>query len=397
MSFSFTKISHTVIGLVFLSALPLLATVPALAKTKEVVLHSFTCQETDGCVPEGGVVLDSKGNLYGTTAFGGANSGGVVFVLAPTGEFTILYSFNPQSGDGYMPQAGVVRDSQGNLWGTTSQGGAHRFGTVFEVTASGTEPWFYSFTSGGSLAGVVLDKQGNLYGATETGGSDGCGQVFKLVPSTSTLTALYSFICNSTDGMYPSSGVVFDSQGNLYGTTRQGGAYGLGTVFKVTPSGEETILHSFTFKGRDGFYPYGDVTLDSSGNVYGTTTYGGTIGVGTVFEVTPSGTESVLHSFRGGADGIYISSVGTWNGSGMLMDGNGNLYGTTGSGGASDLGTVFKLTSSGTQKVLYSFTDNGKDGWSPNTSLATDNSGSFYGTTTRGGTNQDGTVFKVTP
>jgi uncharacterized repeat protein (TIGR03803 family) len=373
---------------------------PAQAETESILL-SFNCG-TVGCYPYAGLVLDKKGNLYGTTQFGGSFSLGTVFELTPKGVETVLHSFVNDGTDGYAPVA-VVLDSKGNLYGTTYAGGAGDRGTVFKVTPSGTETVLYSFTcqTGCSpYAGVVLDPKGNLYGTTNSGGASGVGTVFKLTP-TGKLTTLHNFcaVSNCTDGESPVGGVVLDKADNLYGTTYYGGASGFGTVFKVTPSGTESVLHNFDGNGEDGFYPEAGVILDSKDNVYGTTSMGGKIGVGTVFEVTASGTETILHSFTAGADGFTPYA-------GLVFDEKGNLYGTTEYGGSSGLGTVFELTPKGVETVLHSFVRNGTDGYFPYSgSLFIDASGDLYGTTFEGGSGSSsfcgtvgcGTAFKIVP
>lgn len=397
MNFSHRKTSLFAVVLIFLCPLMLSSSHPAFAAT-ETILHTFTCSSTDGCGPAGGLTIDSIGNLYGTTFQGGAYGQGVVFELNPFGKLTVLHSFSNQAGDGTYPFAGVVLDSQGNLWGTTSYGGTYNRGIVFELTPAGTESFIYSFTGGtdggGPMTGLVLDNQGNLFGTTYQEGGNGCGSVFKLVPSTHALTTLYAFSCGA-DGSYPTSGVVLGPQGNLYGTTQYGGSYGFGTVFMVTESGKETVVHSFTPTGRDGFYPYGGVFADLSGNLYGGTQYGGAIGIGAIFEVTAGGTESILHSFKGGADGINLAFAGYDRV--LTVDKKGNLYGVTGAGGTSDLGTVFRVTPGGIEKTLHSFADDGNDGYYPNAGLALDSTGKVYGTTSNGGSANAGTVFTITP
>jgi uncharacterized repeat protein (TIGR03803 family) len=356
------------------------------------------------------VALDKKGNLYGTTSAGGAHYGGTVFKLTPSGTLTTLYSFCSATAcaDGESPYGGVVLDSKGNLYGTTYDGGNdYNVGTVFMLTPSGTLTTLHTFCSVGAFcsdgyglqAGVVLDKEGNLYGMTQGSGDCAfCGVVFKLTQSR-TFTILYTFT-GGTDGSYPTAGVVLDKEGNLYGTTIYGGASNFGTVFKVAPSGTETVLHSFDSNGEDGFWPTGNVALDKKGNVYGTTTFGGQLGVGTVFEVTASGTESIFHSFAAGADGFHPVA-------GLVFDKKGNLYGTTEYGGSSDFGTVFELTPDGVETILHSFVLNGTDGYYPlYAALSVDKSGNVYGTTQEGGSGSAdcssqyggcGVVFKIVP
>jgi uncharacterized repeat protein (TIGR03803 family) len=316
----------------------------------ETVLYSFT-NVPDGAFPFAGLIRD-KGNLYGTTAYGGSGNCysyigtlvgcGTVFKLDTTGKETVLHSFT-DTPDGAQPEAGLVRDKEGNLYGTTVVGGTG--GTVFKVDTNGTEIILNSFAGGGAVdgggpeAGLVIDKEGDLYGTTTGGGPFGYGTVFKL-DTTGKETVLHYFT-NTPDGAYPDAGLIMDKEGHLYGTASEGGSSGYGTVFKVDSSGKETVLHSFS--GLDGAYPFAGLVMDREGNLYGTTAYGGasfigppdSIGAGTVFKVDRSGKESVLHSFSG-LDGNYPSAD-------LVMDKKGNLYGTTTFGGAYDYGTVFKL------------------------------------------------------
>jgi uncharacterized repeat protein (TIGR03803 family) len=340
---------------------------------KKTVLYSFTGTGWDGTSPVAGLVRDAQGNLYGTTAGGGdlACGGGLgcgtVFKLDTTGKETVLYSFTGTGGDGSYPEAGLVRDAQGNLYGTTAWGGVFNgigYGTVFKVDTTGKETVLANFGSPyyGLLpvAGLVRDAQGNLYGTTEYGGNgpwscnyahfSGCGVVFKV--DTTGGEMLHIFTGTGGDGAYPRAGLVLDAQGNLYGTTWAGGdpacesdgIYGCGTVFKVDTTGEETVLYSFTGTGGDGAYPRAGLVRDAQGNLYGTTYEGGAYGVGTVFKVDPAGKETVLYTFTGtGGDGAYPTA-------GLVRDAQGNLYGTTYAGGdpaciaGTGCGTVFKLT-----------------------------------------------------
>lgn len=372
----------------------LVSAAPALAQT-ETVLYDFTGQ-ADGSYPNSGPVLDKKVNLYGTVLNGGASHAGSVFKLTRSGVFTVLYSFTGQSDGGY-PAATPILDTKGNLYGTTTGGGAFFGGTVFQVAPSGMETVLHSFSCSSDgctpVAALVRDKRGNFYGTTDGGGTYGHGTVFELTP-TGTFTVLYNFTGGS-DGGPAVGGVAFDKHGNLYGATQNGGVSGYGTVFKLTPSGTETVLHSFTPNGADGFNPNTGVELDSSGNLYGTTAFGGSIGVGTIFQVTPSGTETVLHNFTGGADGISPSGS-------LILDKTGVLYGTTFYGGSFDLGIVFELSPSGVETFLHSFAPNSIDGVNPNAGVVRDRAGNLYGTTYKGGTTSAcqggcGTVFKIGP
>jgi uncharacterized repeat protein (TIGR03803 family) len=295
--------------------------------------------------------MDSSGNLYGTTSQGGAHGMGTVFKTTSTGTTTTLYSFSGtvSPADGATPACTLVRDSSGNLYGTTSQGGAHGMGTVFKTTSTGTTTTLYSFSGTVSPAdgatpfgGLVIDSSGNFYGTTSQGGAHTYGTVFKTT-STGTTTTLYSFssTVSPADGATPYGGLVLDSSGNLYGTTSQGGAHTFGTVFKTTSTGTTTTLYSFSEKvsPADGGTPFGSLVRDSSGNLYGTTSQGGAHTYGTVFKTTSTGTTTTLYSFS--------STVSPADGAtplgGLVMDSSGNLYGTTSQGGAHTYGTVFKL------------------------------------------------------
>jgi uncharacterized repeat protein (TIGR03803 family) len=412
-----------VLTLVVFSALLLGAVQPAHGQT-ETVLYSFCARPncTDGAGPSWVTpVFDGEGNLYGTTLVGGAyscNHGGcgTVFELTPSGTETILHSFDDNGTDGHSSWGGVFLDNEGTLYGTTLLGGEYicpqGSGTVFELTPSGTETILHSFdrceTDGfWPNPGLVRDAEGNIYGTTSAGGAYSYGTVFKVTPS-GTETILHSFDPNGTDGWVPAAGLVIDKKGNLYGTTVNGGAYNGGTVFKLTPSGKETILWSFG-NGTDGSHPYAGLVFDKKRNLYGTTEEGGVYSCpygytcGTVFKLTPSGMETILYSFGVSGDG-YAPVAG------LLLDKKGNLYGTTADGGSYSregygcalygCGTVFKLTPSGTETILHSFGASG-DGYQLNGGLVFDKKGNLYGATYRGGAYCApygcGTVFKVTP
>ncbi len=381
--------------------------------------------------------------------------------LAQAQTFTVLHSFCSQSNctDGGNPYAGLIQDAAGNLYGTTSLGGAYYgsgyygAGTVFELDRSGVYTVLYSFCSvsgcpdgEGPVATLVLDAQGNLYGTTGAGGGtgcngNGCGTVFK-VDTSGNETVLYSFNGGTADGCFPYGGVVLDAAGNLYGTTTYCGSHNYGTVFKVDTSGTETVLHSFgsggaspmyssllmdakgdlygvnslalykvsssgtftvlhTFlKLRDGIDPYGTPAMDRQGNLYGTTERGGRYSDGTVWKVSPKRKLTVLHSFRH-ADGIEPRA-------GVVLDAQGNLYGTTWRGGAHSVdGTVYKLNKKGVLTVLHSFAY-ARDGAEPYGNLILDAAGNLYGSAWVGGNYNDecqgyrneqgcGTVWKLTP
>ncbi len=339
----------------------------------------------NGANPVGGLIMDSSGNCYGTTEEGGANGDGTVFELAAgSGNLITLASFS--GSNGAFPEAGVVMDSSGNLYGTTEGGGADGDGTVFELAAgSGTLITLASFSgSNGAnpVCRLILDSDGNLYGTAYNGGANGDGTVFELANGGSTINVLASF--NGADGAYPEGGLILDSGGNLYGTAYKGGADGDGTIFELA-AGSGTITPLASFNGSDGSEPGAGLIMDSSGNLYGTTDSGGALSVGNVFELADgSSTINPLASFNG-SDGLYPG--------GLIIDSSGNLYGTTVYGGANGVGNVFELANgSGTLSTLASF--NGSNGAYPDGAPVMDSSGNLYGTTREGGTG-DGTVFEL--
>lgn len=370
-----------------LLAVVLIAIEPTQAQT-ESVIYSFTGQP-DGALPVTGLLRDAKGNLFGTTFGGGASGSGAVFQVAPDGTENVLYSF-VGGEDGIGPAGGLLA-LDGKLYGTTQTGGDHLFGTVFELTPSLQATVLVSFTVGDGggypQGGLISGARGHLYG-TNSGfnGGYGNGAVFAVTPAGTTI--LYEFL-GGADGLAPYGRLVRDAIGNLYGTTYRGGASGYGTVFEITHDGTETVLYSFA-GGVDGANPVAGLIRDASGNLYGTTPHGGALGYGVVFKVSKTGTETVLHSFTD-SDGYY--PIG-----GLVRDAKGNLYGTTEFGGSYGKGTVFRITPSGVEKVLYSFTG-GADGSNPLSDLVFDAHGNLYGTTSAGGSSNCfggcGVVFKV--
>jgi uncharacterized repeat protein (TIGR03803 family) len=328
---------------------------------------------------------------------------------------SIVHSFSGQYGisgtpDGAYPQAGLIQDSHGNLYGTTNIGGTHNSGTVFEITSAGTESVLYSFTGNGGIlgnpdgadpqGGVTLGRDGNFYGTTLNGGLYNQGTVFRVTPLVGE-TVLYAFQ-GSTDGANPKATVIEGVDGNYYGTTSGGGAENKGTVFKITPGAGETVLHVFGSTGStDGAAPAAALTLASDGNFYGTTSSGGMHNEGTVFRITPAGEETVLYSFSGGG-GVSGSTDGADPVAGLIQGSDGNFYGTTDIGGAYNWGAVYRISSAGDESVLYSFSGQGgivgsTDGAEPRGALIQASDGNFYGTTFLGGTWGWGTVFKLTP
>jgi uncharacterized repeat protein (TIGR03803 family) len=363
---------------------------------------------TDGDTPLAGLVQATNGNLYGTTWDGGGY--GTVFKITPSGTLTTLYSFCFEGGtctDGAEPYAGLVQATDGDLYGTTYGGGASNAGTIFKITSSGTLTTLYSFCSQGGcadgknpFAGLVQASNGDLYGTTYSGGTrGGGGTVFKITPS-GTLTTLYSFCSEEGCGENPFAGLVQASNGDLYGTTYSGGAYNAGTIFKITPSGTLTTLYSFCSEGgcADGESPsLGGLVQATNGDLYGTTYLGGAGGGGTVFRITVSGTLTTLHSFC--SEGGDPCTDGANPYAGLVQATDGDLYGTTYGGGAVGWGTVFKITPSGTLTTLHSFCSEGgnacTDGGTPNAGTVQATSGDLYGTTSRGGADEIGTVFSL--
>jgi uncharacterized repeat protein (TIGR03803 family) len=371
------------------------------------VLHNFN--GPDGSDPVAGLVLDPAGNLYGTTAAGGARGtgAGTVFTIDFLGNETVLHSFG--GTDGQAPQGGLVRDAAGNLYGTT-YGGGFGFGLVFKLDPAGHEILLHKFDAGSDgsepEAGLIMDSAGNLYGTTYSGGVNSAGTVFKVEPSGAE-TVLYSFVYPNTGG-YPRGSLVMDDAGNLYGTTAFGGDREClcGEVFKLDPSGVETVLHPF--HGNDGYTPNAGLVMDAAGNLYGTTSYGGDLscvdfeepaGCGVVFKLDPAGHETVLHYFTGSPDGASPFSS-------LLLDADGSLYGTTFVGGShargcgtDGCGTVFRIDPSGAETVVYTFQAFGTGYFPYSAALISDAAGNLYGTTSRGGiqNNNHGVVFKLTP
>lgn len=385
---------------------------------QDSVVYSFA-GGSDGAEPFVSVVQGSDGNFYGTTFYGGsggqptpgvATGYGTVFSLTPAGTETVLHSFQGIA-DGANPYGALV-EYQGNFYGTTNFGGPANAGTVFEITPQGQFTLLHSFKGGvsGSVDGIspyglVLANDGNFYGTTNAGGTSGAGIVFQLAPGGSE-TTLYSFKGGSMDGAYPYSSLVQGSDGLLYGTTSGGGSAGLGTLFSLSLTGSETLLHSFggTASGGDGATPYANLILASDGKLYGTTFSGGTHDAGTVFRYDPAtGKESVLYSFSGGG-GVPGSLDGAFLYGGVIQASDGNLYGATNNGGAYNAGTIFRVTLAGQETTLYSFSgisfSDGHiapflDGANPNAVIQAAD-GSLYGTAYLGGPDCFGDVFRLT-
>jgi len=357
---------------------------PEMARaTTETVLYSFA-NFPYGLNPYGTLARGASGNLYGTTYQGGEFSLGVVFEWSSSG-YKILHSFKG-GADGANPYAGVVIDPTGNLYGTTYDGGPANRGAVYKIATDATETVLYAFTGGADgsypYAGVTLDSAGNVYGTTYQGGAANLGVVYKVGP-TGQETVIHSFT-GQPDGANPYGGVIFDPDGNLYGATPGAGAWTYGAIFKITPAGQETVLYSFA-GGPSGGEPYSSLVRDSAGNFYGTANVPA---AGLIYKITPSGAFQRLHEFG------VTHAVET----GLAVDAAGNLYGTTPSGGQAGLGGVYELTAAGQFQALYSFPGApkpGNNGWvtGPTGAVTLDAAGNIYGTTPYGGLG--GIIFEL--
>jgi uncharacterized repeat protein (TIGR03803 family) len=389
-----------------------------LAPAKETVLYTFT-GGGDGNGPNSPLIFDNAGNLYGTTVTGGANGNGTVFELTPSGSGwmeTVLYSFVDAS-DGIIPIGGLLLDEKGNLYGLTQQGGAAGYGTAFELSPHSGGGWtkttIYAFAGGsdGSFpyGGLISDSKGNLYGFTLSGGTGpcqyygpGCGTVFELKRFSGSWKEIVHFSFPGGAGGQIPQGLTLDEAGNFFGTTSQGGSGGVGIVFKLNRSAggwTETVLHTFS-GGRDGSAPSSGVTLDRAGNLYGTTIEGSgggcQYGCGLVYELKPirksKWREVVLHRFTDNFhDGVTPYAS-------LIFNQAGDLFGTTSGGGAYGIGTTFELMQDFDGKWKESVIQNfiGADyGFAPGTLVFGDN-GHLYGSA-GGGAYDAGLVFQLTP
>jgi uncharacterized repeat protein (TIGR03803 family) len=390
----------------------------------ESILYSFTGRggvsgSTDGADPQAGLIQDSDGDFYGTTAEGGTGGvAGTVFKISDQGVETVVHSFtgmvNFSSADGVTPQSTLIYGSDGNLYGTTEYGGIYGAGTVFVITPAGAESVLYSFGGYSGIndvkdganpgKGLMQGSDGNFYGVTQNGGIYNFGTIFRITPAGAE-TVLYSFGASTSDGLQPFAVLIQDSDGNFYGTTNSGGDYREGTVFKFT-AGAELVLHSFSGAGgiagsTDGASPVSALIQGTDGNYYGTTGGGGAYGSGTVFKIAPAGAEAVLYSFFGNYGALY-SEDGAAPNAALVLAGDGNFYGTTGQGGTFSVGTVFKITPTGVETVLHSFSGTYgitgiADGEYPGAGqLLLGIDGNYYGTTTQDGAHPEGAVFKLT-
>ncbi|MGC2449602.1 MAG: choice-of-anchor tandem repeat GloVer-containing protein [Candidatus Sulfotelmatobacter sp.] len=365
---------------------------PTTARSQVLTtLYNFQGPPADGLTPEGGVTLDPAGNMFGATESGGLADNGTVYKLAPSGVETVLHSFQFFT-DGDNPYAHLVRGPGGALYGTTTYGGPNEYGTVFSIrgTILTVLYGFRGSPDGLAPSGIVENIDGNLYGTTAQGGTGncagGCGTIYRL-DKAGHESVVHSF--DGPNGAYPSGTLIHDREGNLYGTTVGGGLDdsnqmcpgGCGTAFMLSRSGKFTVMHKFTYGPSDGWYVVSGLVRDGEGNLYGTTSGGGAWGDGIIYEITNTGEEKVLYSFAGTPDG---------SNPGPLVIANGRLYGTTVSGGQptcwgpyGGCGTIFEFDKSGKERVIYAF--NGvTDGAVPVGPITFDSEGNMYGTTESG-------------
>ncbi|HEY1707104.1 MAG TPA: choice-of-anchor tandem repeat GloVer-containing protein [Rhizomicrobium sp.] len=365
------------------------------------VLYAFSGKGNDGKYPQGSLLRDASGNLYGTASQGGRGLQGTVFKLSPDLKLTVLHAF--RGSDGSSPSANLIADSAGNLYGTTADGGVRcsffGCGTVFKLSPGGTHTVLYAFKGNPSdgakdgsqpFGGLALDGRGNLYGTTESGFLDGNGIVFKIKPN-GTERLYHKFQTYLRDGENSVSSVTFDAQGNLFGTTSMGGDNGVGTVFRIAPDKSETL-----FSLKAAAIPYANVIADQAGNLYGTSIGGGFgCDCGTIYKVSAGfPIETVLYVFKGGTDGQSPRGE-------LVRDAKGDLFGTTSQGsgsgcGGTGCGTIFRLKPDGTFKTLHIFKEE-TDGGTPDAGLIMDADGNLYGTASSGGPHGSGTIFELTP
>lgn len=365
------------------------------------VLHSFN-GNTDGLEPYAGLTMDAQGNLYGTTRGGAGGAYGTLFVMSSgTYQFTNLATFTSSGGAGYYPTGSVVVDSDGNIYGTTSEAKGSE-GALYKYSASTHQLSLVSpfiGVNGAYPNGLVADSNGNLYGTTYSGslpGQSNDGTVYSYSTSSSSFTSISYF--SGSNGYQPVSSVILDSQGNIFGTTSQGGAFGYGTVFEEIAATHQ-IVTLYSFSGLDGSAPAAGLVMDKHGNLYGTTYNGGTFNEGTIFEIA-AGTHqfSSLASFNG-HNGLNPTAS-------LIVDSAGNLFGTTSLGGdqftngygsGTGRGTIFEYSSQTQQIItLYSGTGIGPTPFQFESNLIADSEGNLYGTSIAGGNGNQGTVFELT-
>ena len=356
--------------------------------------HVFDNVSTDAMMPYGGLVADSKGNYYGVAAGGGQFGGGAVFKVTAQGNYSIVHSFGSVANDGESPYGDLIVDANDNLYGATFNGGDIGAGNIYKISADGTYTSLVSlgdFNNGALVVSsvngrLIRTSNGDLYGISTYGGPSSAsaqnGVVFKY--SNGVMTALHSFTEDS-DGNGPTGAIVMDSTGNLYGTTYGGGDNNEGIVYKIASDGTETILHSFAGDSTDGGFPYGGLTIDASGNLYGSTIFGGPNNSGSIFKITAAGVYSTV-AFLNSADGSY--PLGT-----LVLDANQNLIGTAYLGGNAT-GTVFSVSPTGTVSLVYAFGTLNSEGALPVGGVLLSGT-TLMGTTSQGGVNGYGILYSL--
>jgi uncharacterized repeat protein (TIGR03803 family) len=381
--------------------------------TTEKVLWSFG-GGTDGSGPWSNYFIsDAKGNLYAATAAGGTYSAGTVFMWSPAGKETVLYEFTGSNGDGNGPHGHLAFDAKGNIYGTTQGGGVNGTGTVYELSPKKGGGWkekvIYTFSATGAdgiapSAGMTIAADGTMYSTTPDGGAFGAGTVFSLKKTSKGWhQKVIQNLNGSSNGGYPYEGLMMDAAGNLYGAAPTGGTGGQGVIYRLSHTNKgwvDTVLYSFTGQNGDGAGLYWiDLISDQSGNIYGATSFGGTNGTGTVWELVYSESkkkysEKILYEFGASGSGDGNNPYG-----GLAMDSKGNLYGAALNGGSSNLGAFYKLTKQGKtwkETVLHSFVG-ANDGNAPTGNPYIDAKGRLYGMTQAGGKSNLGVVYRITP
>jgi uncharacterized repeat protein (TIGR03803 family) len=359
---------------------------------------SFT-GANDGGSPMGGLVQVADGSFYGTTTYYDPTGVGTVFRMSPSGIVTGLWLYAGAYGGGFYPQYGLIKGNDGNLYGTTSDGGINGAGSIYRMSTNGVPITLWSFTGGsdgeGPIPALTQGQDGNFYGVAQRGGTYGWGTIFRLSPD-GELTNLWSFT-GGNDGLEGrqgfAAGLVQGNDGNFYGTTTAGGPEAYGTVFRITPAGDLTNLWAFD-DGPNGGAPEATLALGVDGNFYGTATHGGTYNYGTIFRISPCGEFTNLWTFTGGVDGGEPSGA-------LLQGSDGNFYGVThttfpgDNGPQGGNGTIFRISPNGNLTTLWTFTG-GTDGRWPYANLIQGCDGNFYGTTSAGGSGGEGVIFKIT-
>lgn len=361
------------------------------------LLHRFAGGASDGAFPRSGVLAKSDGALIGTTQAGGADNFGTIFLLDPgNGDVTLLYAFGGSADDGINPASGLVAGDDGAWYGSTLNGAANGTGSIFKVAADGGVTQLHAFgaaspVEGATPASVLLElADGTLFGTTQEGGAGGVGTVFKLGP-TGSFSVVHAFDASLAQCGNPASGLLLAGDGNLYGTTLNGGQFGAGCVYRVTPTGVFSVVHDFGGVAGEGINPQAALVVGLDGHLYGTTLGGGAHGNGSVFRLTLAGVLTTLHGFDAGVD------EGDAPGAVLVQAGNGTLYGTTLAGGAFGQGTLFAITPAGAFETLHSFDPQASLGYAPEAGLIATGDGDFLGTTGSGGARDGGTVFRFTP